>query len=153
MKTKYYVFVFTLLALVSCQNDLVPPPEIEVFTGELEVVDIKLSPPWTYHYTDKVVFTVEGGTYKIEHVTHHSNLCSSGGQVFGFGTNRVRLTPTFHDYSQSCDSLKVPQGEFKSVFRRDSLYLGPGIQVFHSFDSVAMKEFIDTMIYHFWLTQ
>lgn len=129
------------------------PPEIEVFLGELAVANIKQKSPYTYHDTGRVIFTVAGGTYKLEHLTDVRNLCSSGGNVTGFGTNTLRLTPTFFDYSQDCDSLKVPQGEFKSVFRGDSLYLGPDTQVFKTFDSALMKEFIDTMIYDFRLTK
>jgi len=131
-----------VLALAACEKEP-PPPEIEVYSGELRIAEIKESPPWTFHYNDTVIFTVEGGTYRLEHVTNESGLCSSRGKAIGFGTNTLRLTPETTDYS-NCDTLKIPQGEFKSVFRGDSLYLGPDTQVFNT-------QFTDTMIYQFWL--
>ena len=65
MKIKYLIPAFALLVLVGCQNDEVPPPEIEVFSGELAVANIKQTPPYTYPDTGRVIFTVEGGTYKL----------------------------------------------------------------------------------------
>lgn len=133
------------LILVGCSEDKIPPPEIEVFMGELAVTDIRPPPMWTLYDTDRVVFTVEGSTYKLDHVANESGLCSSGGIVLGFGTNMLTLTQTTIDYG-NCDTLRIPQGEFKSVFEGDNLYLGPDTQVF-------ITQFTDTMIYHFRLTK
>ena len=133
------------LILVGCSEDKIPPPEIEVFMGELAVTDIRPPPMWTLYDTDRVVFTVEGSTYKLDHVANESGLCSSEGRALGFGTNTLTLTPTTTDYS-NCDTLRIPQGEFKSVFWGDSLYLGPDTEVFSG-------QFTDTMIYHFRLTK
>ena len=133
------------VVLAGCSEDEIPPPEIEVFMGELAVANIKQSPPYTYHDTDIVIFTVEGSTYKLDHVSGESGLCSSGGRVLSFGTNMLTLTPTIIDYG-NCDTLKIPQGKFKSVFRGDSLYLGPDTEVF-------VGSHTDTMIYHFRLTE
>ena len=133
------------VVLAGCSEDKIPPVEIDVFTGEVAVANIKQSPPYTYHDTDIVIFTVEGIIYKLDHVSGESGLCSSGGRVLSFGTNMLTLTPTTIDYG-NCDTLKIPQGEFKAVFRRDSLYLGPDTEVF-------VGSHIDTMIYHFRLTK
>lgn len=141
---KIVVLILLGLALIGCEDDP-PSPEIEVYSGELAIIKIKESPPWTYPYTDTVTLTIEGGTYRLLHIRNASGLCNSEGKAIGFGTNRLRLTPTSVDYN-NCDSLKVPQGEFKSIFEGDSLYLGPDTQVFSG-------QFTDTMIYHFRLTR
>jgi hypothetical protein len=145
MKIRYLVVLF-VLTLVSCQSDENVTSEKEIFTGELAVADIKESPSYTYHDTDDVIFSIQGSKYTLEHLTHNTNFCNSEGKAIGFGTNTLRLTPTFVTATGNCDSLKIPQGQFKSVFRGDSLFLGPDTQVF-----VTNKT--DTMIYHFRLTK
>ncbi len=151
VKIKYLVAAFVLLALVGCQDDDLPPPEIEVFSGELEFE--KLGEAMSLRI-DTVVFTVEGGQYRIDHTVNNTDLCNSGGRVADFGSNLLRLTPTFTDVN-NCDSLHVPQGNFRSVFRGDSLYLGPNTQVFEWVDSTPpiIREYTDTMIYFFRLVQ
>ncbi len=151
MPARLVVLILLGSVLAGCEDES-SPPEVEVFSGELAIAEIKELPPYTYHYTDTVVLTVDGSIYRLEHITNESNLCSSRGKVVGFGTNILRLTPTSTDH-QNCDSIKVPQGEFKSVFRGDSLYLGPSAHPFTWIDSSSMNEHTDTMIYDFRLTK
>jgi len=133
------------LILVGCSEDKIPPPQVEVFLGELVVHEFLEDYPTWVRDTDQVVFTVEGGTYNLEHVTKKSDLCDSKGKAIGFGTNTLMLIPTYAD-GGNCDHLKVPQGEFKSVYRGDSLYLGPDTQMFSG-------QYPYTMIYEFQLTK
>lgn len=141
---KIILLVSALVLVVSggCGDDLEQPPEVEVFSGELEVcklyvVDID---------TDQVVFTVEGTDYRLEHTTHQTNLCGSGGTVDNFGGNLITLTKVYTIPLHSCNTLHIPQGRFKAAFRSDSLILGPDTQVF-------LGEHAYTMIYHFRLTK
>ena len=145
MSRKLTGLILLGLILVGCSEDKIPPPEIEVFSGELAVHEFQEAYPTWLKDTDQVVFTVEGGTYNLEHVVKQSDLCDSKGRAIGFTTNTLTLTPTYV-HTNNCDSLKIPQGKFKSVFRGDSLYLGPDTQVFPG-------EHAYTMIYHFRLTK
>ncbi len=145
MRIRYLVAVF-VLTLVSCQSNKDVTAEKEIFTGELAIADIKQNPSWTYPDTDVVIFSIQGSKYTLEHVTHNTNLCNSEGKAIGYGTNTLTLNPTFVTATGNCDTLKIPQGEFKSVFRGDSLFLGPDTQVF-------VTNYTDTMIYHFRLTK
>jgi len=133
------------VVLAGCSEDEMPPPEVEVFSGELLVARTKEWLPWTDYFTDTVILTIEGSTYKLDHITNESSLCNSEGIAASFGTNRLIFTPTFVD-SSNCDHLKIPQGEFKSVFNGDSLYLGPETLVFSG-------QYPYTMIYEFQLTK
>jgi hypothetical protein len=133
------------LILVGCSEDEISPQETEVFSGELMVTRTKDWLPWTDYFTDTVILTIEGSTYKLDHVTNESSLCNSSGIAAYFGTNRLIFTPTFVD-GFNCDHLKIPQGEFKSVFSGDSLYLGPETLVFSG-------QYPYTMIYEFQLTK
>jgi len=145
MSRKLTGLILLGLILVGCSEDEIPPPQVEVFSGELVVTDIRPPPMWTLYDTDRVVFTVEGNTYKLDHVDNESGLCSSEGRVLGFGTNTLTLISTTIDYA-NCDTLRIPQGEFKSLFEGDNLYLGPDTLVF-------ITQFTDTMIYQFRLTK
>ena len=145
MSRKLTGLILLGLVFIGCSKDLEPTPDKEVFSGELAVTDIRPLPMWTLYDTDRVIFMVEMGTYKLEHVSNQSNLCNSEGRAIGFTTNTLTLTPTYV-HTNNCDSLKIPQGKFKSVFLGDSLYLGPDTQVF-------VGSHTDTMIYHFRLTK
>ena len=136
-----------LVGLVSfgCSGDELSPPKPEVFSGELAVVNIKQLPAPRSYDTDRVILTIEGSTYDLKHVSNQSNLCNSRGEAIGFGTNTLTLVPTYAD-TNNCDYVRTPQGQFRSVFRGDSLYLGPDTQVF-------ITKQIDTMIYYFRLTK
>ncbi len=110
------------LILTGCSEDKIPPPEIEVFSGELAIHDVLVA---SDDKVDTVVFTVEGSQYRLEHTTNSSRLCNSGGEVGDFGRPMIRLKPTFFSATGNCDTLRVPQGWFKADFREDSLILGP----------------------------
>jgi hypothetical protein len=97
-----------------------------VFSGELEVRELYV----VGTDTDQVVFTVEGIDYRLEHTTHQTNLCGSGGTVDNFGGNLITLTKIFTIPSPGCDTLHVPRGRFKAAFRSDSLILGPDTLAF-----------------------
>jgi multidrug efflux pump subunit AcrB len=117
----YLAVVLLLVSVAGCQKDLVPPPEREVFTGRFTVVNIDIA---EMKRTDSVVLTVEDGRYRLDHVVNTSNICSTSGSVFGFGSNSLRLEPTTMT-TTNCDSVRVPQGQFKAIFKGDSLILGP----------------------------
>ncbi len=124
MKIVLLLAALVLMVSAGCGDDLERPPEVEVFSGEMEVRELYVVD------TDQVVFTVEGTDYRLEHTTHQTNLCGSGGTVDNFGGNLITLTKVYTIPSHSCDSLHVPQGRFKAAFRSDSLILGPDTLVF-----------------------
>lgn len=112
----------------------------------MEVKDLQVPEPHLATNVDTVVFIVKGNQYRLEHTTDNSGLCGSGGTIGNFGSNLIRLTRIFTIPKGTCDTVRVPKGEFKSVFKGDNLYLGPETQVF-------ITQFTDTMIYHFRLTK
>ena len=146
------------LILVGCSEDKIPPPEIEVFSGQLEFHKFQeIFPHWDID-TDIVVFTVEGGEYTLEHLSNSTHLCNSEGIIRNFGSSNLTLIPTSVDYVNYCDSLHIARGEFKSVFLSDSLYLGPDTRIVQWVDTVQENPLIirhntDTMIYYFRLTK
>lgn len=136
---------------IGCGGTSEEPPQVEVFSGEVEVMDLLETHPDSTVRVDTVVFTVEGADYRLDHLTHNSNLCSSGGTIGNFGSNRVTLTPVFHVPGGNCDSTRIPKGEFKAVFKGDSLILGPDsvgyiIEVDH-------QQFRDSLCFTFWLSK
>jgi len=125
---KIILLVAALVLVVSggCGDDLEQPPEVEVFSGELEVRELYMVDT----DTDQVVFTVEGTDYRLEHTTHQTRLCGSVGTVDNFGGNLIVLTKLYTIPSLSCDTLHIPKGRFKAAFRSDSLILGPDTLAF-----------------------
>ena len=134
--------VLLLFVAGGCDNGPAEPPVVEVFSGKLIVKPFGVA--WAD--TDAVVFTVEGGQYSLKHTINNSSLCNSNGNVADFGKNRIRLTPTSFGSTSNCDSLHVPQGWFKAVFRGDSLLLGPDTQI-------ISHQSVDTMVYSFRLAK
>jgi hypothetical protein len=137
-RVKIILLVSALVLIVfgGCGDDLEQPPEIEVFSGELEVLELN----GVDTDTDQVVFTVEGSDYRLEHTTHQTRLCESIGTINNFGGNLITLTRIFTIPSHGCDTLHVPQGLFKAAFRSDSLILGPDTLGFgpnHASDSMV----------------
>jgi hypothetical protein len=101
------------VVLAGCSEDELVSSETEVFTGALIV-----SRKWQgflVERTDTVVFTVEGGTYNLKHTFDMNGFCNSWGKVSGFGRSTLTLFRTGYS-AGSCDSVRFPQGEFKSVF-------------------------------------
>lgn len=72
--------------------------------------------------TDRVEFVIQGGPYSFQFQTFNSKVCDSKGTAYGFGTPRIRFTPSTV-FVGNCDSLHVPQGNFISVFKGDSLLM------------------------------
>lgn len=108
------------LILVGCSEDESVFSKTEIFTGALIV-----SRKWQgfpVERIDTVVFTVEGGTYGLKHTFDMNDFCNSQGRVSGFGRGTLTLIPTSYS-TGSCDTVRFPQGEFKSVFGEDSLIL------------------------------
>jgi len=142
---KIVLLVAALVLMISggCGDDLERPPEVEVFSGELEVRTLYV----VGTDTDQVVFTVEGTDYRLEHTTHETNLCGSGGTVDNFGGNLITLTKTFTIPSPGCDTLHVPRGRFKAAFRSDSLILGPDTLAF------GPDQASDSRVFTFWLSK
>ena len=126
MKIVLLVAALVLMISAGCGDDLKRPPEVEVFSGELEVRELYV----VGTDTDQVVFTVEGTDYRLEHTTHQTRLCGSGGTVDNFGGNLIILTKIYTIPSPGCDALHVPRGRFKAAFRSDSLILGPDTLAF-----------------------
>ncbi len=144
-KTLKGVFILFFVLVIGCEEDTKVTPDIEVYYGELSITRTKDWLPWTDYFTDTVSFTVEGNEYRLIHQTRASTLCDSKGIVNNFGTNELWLEPREID-TGNCDYQKVPQGKFVSVFRGDSLYLGP--------DTVHFSgAYPYTMIYEFKLSK
>ena len=135
------IILLSGLMTFSCGDDEIIPPEIEVFSGELVLVNIEQQEPHFYPDTDQVTLTIEGSSYSLNHGINMSNLCNSRGVATGFGTNSLSLTPTSFS-SGNCDTIRIPQGKFKAVFHGDSLDLGPDTLVFEADQT-------ENWIYHF----
>ena len=125
MKVTFLLATLLMIISVGCGDNSEQPPEVEIYAGELEIVDLQEPNPYRNTNIDTVVFTVEGKEYSLEHVVNNSGLCESGGDIAHFGGNLTILTPVFIIPKPSCDSIRIPQGEFTTEFRGDSLIMGP----------------------------
>ncbi|HOD65663.1 MAG TPA: hypothetical protein PLR32_04255 [candidate division Zixibacteria bacterium] len=110
-----------------CKEDrqaLAPP---EVYTGMMVMEpDFASGPMEIYPDSTMVTFTVEGTLYELlleDETDFH--LCHTRGTVRSFGTNALTLAPTGTFGAGNCDSIRVPRGELPTVFRGDSLFIGP----------------------------
>ena len=150
MKVVLLVAALVLMISAGCGDDLERPPEVEVFSGEMEVKDLQVPEPHLATNVDTVVFTVEGNQYRLEHTTDNSGLCGSGGTIGNFGSNLITLTP-ISTIPGTCDSIRIPQGEFKAAFKEDSLTLGPDTIVY--IVEVGDQQFTDSLCFTFWLSK
>ncbi len=127
MKIVLLVVAVVLMVSAGCGDEVERPPQVEVFSGELEVKDLQETDPYLATKVDTLVFTVEGNQYRLEHITYNSGLCGSGGTIGNFGSNLIRLTKIFNIPGGTCtDTARVPQGQFKAAYPSDdSLVLGP----------------------------
>jgi hypothetical protein len=151
---KIILLVSALVLVVSggCGDDLEQPPEVEVFSGEMEVRDLQENDPILATNVDTVVFTVEGNQYLLEHTTDNSGLCGSGGTVGNFGSNLIRLSLIFTISQGTCDTARVPKGEFKAAYpSNDSLVLGP--DTIEYVVTVSHQEFRDSLCFTFRLVK
>ena len=135
---------------LACSDDPVSPSVTDVFTGEAKVVMQLQSNPVLDSFTDEVEFTVQGASYILLYTMSNSGLCNSYGRIEEFGTARMILTPTAADFDGQCDSLRLPKGEFRTVFRGESLLVGPDT-VDYVVD-VDGRDYYDTLIFEFTLT-
>ncbi len=142
---RYILFGFSLVFLwAGCSKNVDQPPSVETFQGSLFVYREQEPTP----DIDDVIFTVEGSEYNLNHLTSNSGLCSSGGRVDNFGSNRITLTPVYVlPSSTNCDSLHIPKGVFNARFQGDSLILGPNTI---TYDTGASAK---TFTFHFLLTK
>ena len=108
------------LPIINCTKDTVASSEPEVFQGEFSIHRIDQ----IFDRTDNIVLIIDGKQYRIVHQTRTTGLCDSYGIQGGFGSNVLTLTPSGTEGS-GCGNIRVPQGQFKAVFRGDSLFLGP----------------------------
>lgn len=140
-----------LLCAAGCGSDSVAPPPREVFRGVL-VVENLLEPDTNLNITtDTIVFTVDGNDYRLEHVSHNTNECSSGGAIADFGSNRILLTPEYLIPRSHCDSLHILHGHFKAAYRGDSLLLGPDTVFFER--DTPYEHLRDSLSYTFRMTR
>ncbi|MFQ6008032.1 MAG: hypothetical protein ACE5K8_03685 [Candidatus Zixiibacteriota bacterium] len=123
MKTKYLCAILLLLAWTGCEEDEnAPPTQTEVFSGKFFAYNVWVSGDTL---VDSVVLTVEDGLYYLDHITHMTNRCSSGGEISAFGKPVLILDTTYVLWNGNCDSLRIPWGQFKATYKGDSLILGP----------------------------
>ena len=151
MKIVLLVAALVLMISVGCGDDLERPPEVEVFSGEMEVKDLQENDPLLATNVDTVVFTVEGNQYLLEHTTDNSGLCGSGGTIGNFGSNFITLTLLYVIPKGTCNEIHIPEGQFKAAYPDDSLILGPdtiGYVVI-----VNDQEFIDSLCFTFRLSK
>ena len=151
MKSTFLVVLLVLVFSVGCEDNSEEPPDVEVFSGELEVTDLQEDDPDFRTNVDTVVFTVKGTDYRLEHTTHNSNLCSSGGTVGDFSSNLITLTHVFTIPGGTCDSVRIPYGEFKANYPGDSLILGPTTIEFVV--EVGQQQFTDSLCFTFRLSK
>ncbi len=131
MRNHHFLTVPAILLAIgtllwACTKDRVlGPPEPDSYSG----ISIISSVQGYYHYpegpdTDLVLFTVTGSDYTMEFQTDKCGLCDMSGTVKAFGTVSMTLTPT-GPLNSNCDYRRVPKGEIPTVFRNDSLLIGP----------------------------
>ncbi len=125
MRAVFLILVTVTLGTIGCDEDSERPLIEEVYLGKLEVEDLEEPNPEDAVRRDSVRFAVKGTDYRLDHLTDSTGLCSSGGEIGGFGTNRVILTPVFTIPAPGCDSARIPKGEFKAAFDGNKLTLGP----------------------------
>jgi len=150
---KIVLLVAALVLMISagCGDDLERPPEVEVFSGEMEVKDLQVPEPHLATNVDTVVFTVEGNQYRLEHTTDNSGLCGSVGTVGHFSSNVIILTKLFVISNGTCNEIHIPEGQFKAAYPGDSLILGP--DTIEYVVIVNDQEFIDSLCFTFWLSK
>lgn len=123
------VSVLTAVAALwaGCSDAPVVTRKPEVFRGLMVMTpQFNSDPMEIYADSVPVAFTVEGTLYDlVQEEASRFELCDSRGTVQGFGTNAATLTPSGVISSGNCDSVHIPKGTFATVFRVDSLYLGP----------------------------
>lgn len=151
MKIVLLVAALVLMISAGCGDDLKRPPEVEVFSGELEVKDLQELDPDLATDVDTVVFTVEGNQYLLEHTTNNSSLCGSGGTVGHFSSNVITLTKLFVIPKGTCNKIHIPEGQFKAAYPGDSLILGPDTIVY--IVEVGEQQFTDSLCFTFWLSK
>ena len=111
------LFAGSLIFAGACSDD--PEPEfVEIYHGRLTANRISLAEK----RTDSVSLLFEADRYGFEHFTSFTGLCSSHGTHYGQGTSTITFTPTGYTF-QNCDSTRIPSGEFRAIFRNDSLIL------------------------------
>ena len=137
----------------ACKEDRQTSTPPEVFAGMMVMTPDFISAPMLMDPdSTEVTFTVEGLLYELVQGSETEfNLCDSRGTVRGFGTNRVTLTPTGMVGGGNCDSIRVPKGEMPTVFRGDSLYIGPTEVAYTVI--VNNTTYTDVMTWHFRLKQ
>lgn len=111
-----------LILFGGCSEDEEKPPR-EVYHGRFTTIRYSMG----LTRTDSVIFTYDDGAYSFNHLDDATRLCNSSGEAIDFGTNQVIFTPNAVASTQTCDSLRVPRGEFDTFFRA-----GPG------YDSLVM---------------
>jgi hypothetical protein len=123
MKIKYLSVILVLLAWMGCEREEnAPPTKTEVFSGKFIAYDVVY---YRDTLVDSVVLTVQDGLYYLDHITHMTNRCSSGGEISAFGKPVLYLDTTYVFWDGNCDSLRIPWGQFKATYKGDSLILGP----------------------------
>lgn len=142
-----------MLPALACDEDPQVSTPPEVFTGKVVMTPDFESGNVDHAFPDstEVTFTVEGALYELvmEGETDFRT-CDSRGTVRNFGTNTVTLTPT-GVMGASCDSIRIPRGEFPTVFRGDSLYIGPTDVAYEI--TINNRTVTDVMTWHFRLVQ
>ena len=151
MKIVLLVAALVLMVSLGCGDDPEQPSVVEVFSGEMELRNLQELDPYPVTSIDTVEFTVEGNQYHLDHTTHSSNLCGSGGTVGNFGSNLITLTKIYTIPSPGCNTFHVPRGRFKAAFRSDSLILGP--DTIEYVDTVNHQQVIDSLCFTFWLSK
>jgi hypothetical protein len=112
--------LFLIIALLSysgCSKDKQTMP-VEVWRGRFTTRRFSLAET----RTDSVAFTYDNGAYSFNHIDKSTGLCNSAGNAADFGTNSVIFTPNSVGYNMTCDTLRVPRGEFDTFFRSGAGY-------------------------------
>ena len=136
MKGSVLLAGLVMLSITGCSENTQQPPDEEVFEGILEVEDLIEPNPTDRIKRDEVRFTVRGTDYRIDHLTDSTGICGSGGEIGGFGSNRITLSPVFTIPAGGCDSARIPRGQFKASFRNDSLIIGTDTLSFPAQDPI-----------------
>ena len=116
MRRKFLSVVLAVMVVYAGCADDPKPAAPETYEGRFVLKPDGMA----YADTDLVELTVEGPVYEFTHITHRTTMCDSRGTVEDFGKNHCDFTPTFVDKG-NCDSLHIPDGDFRAIFSGDSL--------------------------------
>jgi hypothetical protein len=120
--TRWLLSVLTLTLILSgCKDESVDTIPPETYWGQYMVRDLHV----VGSKSDSVILYIEDGSnYRMTFFPDTGTLtdfCDVAGVVADWPKNRIVFRPSSIQSLPSCDSARIPRGEFEAVFAGDSL--------------------------------